>query len=238
VGVVYLLHDLTGAHFLPRKWLVGWHALIALIGITCTVKTSLPSRMALMYFREMKCPKCNAELQPQKDRGVAVEACPSCQGMWLTPAELDELENEAFADEANKGSLYVVSHETKLKCPVCSAALKRFNYRFFDLELDCCPEHGFWLDKDEDRRILQLITTDGRRGEKARKEVWDRGRLGAPYEPSAITELLRQAQRPFSSVRRPHSPRGATKCSGDVHACEFWRRPAANNLRLTRRDAR
>jgi hypothetical protein len=28
--------------------------------------------------------------------------------------------------------------------------MKRFNYRFFDLELDFCPEHGFWLDKDKD----------------------------------------------------------------------------------------
>jgi len=85
--------------------------------------------------------------------------------MWLTPAELDQLENEAFDNEANKGSLYVVSQETDLKCPVCSAALKRFDYRFFDLQLDCCPEHGFWLDKDEDNRILELM-----RGEEARVE--------------------------------------------------------------------
>ncbi|HEX7470607.1 MAG TPA: zf-TFIIB domain-containing protein [Verrucomicrobiae bacterium] len=113
----------------------------------------------------MKCPKCNVDLQTQNDRGVEVEACPSCQGMWLTPAGLDELENEAFNDEANKGSLYLVSHDTELKCPVCSSALKRFDYRFFDLQLDCCPEHGFWLDKDEDNQILELM-----RGEEARVE--------------------------------------------------------------------
>lgn len=94
-----------------------------------------------------------------------MEACPACQGMWLTPAELDELENEAFADEANKGSLYVISHETELKCPVCSAPLKRFDYRFFNLELDCCPDHGFWLDKGEDNQILELM-----RGEEKRLE--------------------------------------------------------------------
>jgi Zn-finger nucleic acid-binding protein len=113
----------------------------------------------------MKCPKCNVDLQTQNDRGVEVEACPKCQGMWLTPAELDELENEAFNNEANKGSLYLVSHETKLKCPVCAAPLKQFDYRFFDLQLDCCPDHGFWLDKDEDDQILELM-----RGEEARVE--------------------------------------------------------------------
>ena len=85
--------------------------------------------------------------------------------MWLTPAELDELENEAFDNEANKGSLYLVSQETELKCPVCSSTLKRFDYRFFDLQLDCCPEHGFWLDKDEDSQILELM-----RGEEERVE--------------------------------------------------------------------
>ena len=113
----------------------------------------------------MKCPKCNVDLQTQNDRGVEVEACPSCQGMWLTPAELDELENQVYDNEANKGSLYIVSEETELKCPVCSAALKRFDYRFFDLQLDCCPEHGFWLDKGKDNQILELM-----RGEEERVE--------------------------------------------------------------------
>lgn len=113
----------------------------------------------------MKCPKCQVNLQTQNDRGVEVEACPKCQGMWLTPTELDELENEAFNNEANKGSLYVVNRETEFKCPVCSAPLKQFDYRFFDLQLDCCPEHGFWLDKDQDNKILELM-----RGEEARVE--------------------------------------------------------------------
>jgi Zn-finger nucleic acid-binding protein len=94
-----------------------------------------------------------------------VEACPRCQGMWLTPAELDQLENEAFNQEANKGSLYLVSYQTEFECPVCSAPLKRFDYRFFDLQLDCCPEHGFWLDKGEDNQILELM-----RGEEERVE--------------------------------------------------------------------
>jgi Zn-finger nucleic acid-binding protein len=104
----------------------------------------------------MKCPKCNVDLVAQTDRGVEVQACPNCKGMWLTPAELDQLENEAFDNEANKGSLFLVTRRTELKCPVCSATLKRFDYRFFDLELDFCPDHGFWLDKDADARILEL----------------------------------------------------------------------------------
>ena len=137
----------------------------------------------------MKCPKCNLELQLQSDRGVDVEACPRCKGMWLTPAELDQLEDVAF-DEANKGSLFVVSKETQLKCPVCSAALRRFNYRFYDLELDCCPEHGYWLDKDEDNRILELMRDEERRLKRkfTAEDAWAK-HMNRLRSPSFFTKL-------------------------------------------------
>jgi Zn-finger nucleic acid-binding protein len=113
----------------------------------------------------MKCPKCNVDLKAQNDRGVQVESCPKCLGMWLTPSELDQLENEAFSNEDNKGSLGVTNYETEFKCPVCSASLKEFDYRFFDVPIECCPDHGYWLDKDEDNQILEIM-----RGEEARIE--------------------------------------------------------------------
>ena len=143
----------------------------------------------------MKCPKCNADLQTQSDRGVEVEACPKCKGMWLTPAELDELENEAFSNEANKGSLYVVSYETPFKCPVCAAPLKEFDYRFFDLQLECCPEHGFWLDKDEDDQILELMRVEEQRVERkfGTEDSWMKyvNHLRSPSFFSKVKDLFR-----------------------------------------------
>ena len=114
----------------------------------------------------MKCPHCNLDLQPHKDRGIDVEACPGCHGLWLSPAELDPLENEAFSDEEGKGSLYLVTQETVLKCPVCSSNLKQFDYRFFDLQIDFCPDHGFWLDKDQDNQILEIMKGEEKRLER------------------------------------------------------------------------
>jgi Zn-finger nucleic acid-binding protein len=36
--------------------------------------------------------------------------------------------------------------------------MKRFKYRLYDLEMDFCEDgHGFWLDADEDKRILELM---------------------------------------------------------------------------------
>ena len=138
----------------------------------------------------MKCPKCDVHLETQNNRGVEVEACPSCKGIWLIPAELDQLEDEAFNNDANKGSLFVVSRETQLKCPVCSAALKRFNYRFYDLELDCCPDHGFWLDKDEDNRILELMRGEEERVERkfGTEEAWA-SRMNHLRSPTFFSKL-------------------------------------------------
>jgi len=144
----------------------------------------------------MKCPKCNADLQRQNDRGVEVEACPKCKGMWLTPAELDQLENEAFSNEANKGSLYVTSYQTEFKCPVCSAPLKEFDYRFFDLQLECCSEHGFWLDKDEDNQILELMHGEEERVERklGTEDSWAKyiNHLRSPSFFSKVKDLFRR----------------------------------------------
>ncbi|MGC9260075.1 MAG: zf-TFIIB domain-containing protein [Phycisphaerae bacterium] len=56
----------------------------------------------------MKCPNCNIDLQPSNDRGVMVNVCPTCKGLWFTPAELDEFEDLAIDPEVKTGSLYVV----------------------------------------------------------------------------------------------------------------------------------
>src|SRR5689334_21845731 len=44
------------------------------------------------------------------------------------------------------------------KCPECNALLRRFRYRFYDLEMELCEnQHGYWLDDDEDTRVLELM---------------------------------------------------------------------------------
>jgi Zn-finger nucleic acid-binding protein len=38
--------------------------------------------------------------------------------------------------------------------------MKRFHYRFYDLELDYCPDHGYWLEPGEEKRVLELIKVE------------------------------------------------------------------------------
>jgi Zn-finger nucleic acid-binding protein len=110
----------------------------------------------------MKCPTCDVELAPTKRDKIEMEVCPSCQGMWLTPPELAELEDEVFDfGDDEKGSLMLGSSATTFKCPQCAAPMKSFQYRLYDLEMDFCEGgHGFWLTADEDKRVLELMKTE------------------------------------------------------------------------------
>lgn len=107
----------------------------------------------------MKCPDCNAELVQQKRDGVDMEVCPSCKGMWLTPQELTQLEDEVFDfGDDEKGSLMFEPQPSNRKCPQCGKAMKTFQYRLYDLEMDFCEDlHGYWLAADEDKRVLALM---------------------------------------------------------------------------------
>ena len=39
----------------------------------------------------MKCPKCGATLKPETIRGLEVDKCPECLGIWLDNGELQAL---------------------------------------------------------------------------------------------------------------------------------------------------
>ncbi|HEY1749786.1 MAG TPA: zf-TFIIB domain-containing protein [Caulobacteraceae bacterium] len=117
----------------------------------------------------MKCPQCGGELVDATREGVAVSCCQSCQGLWLTPQELDQLEDETY-DLGKKGSLVFNPEPSARACPVCAAKLQKFQYRDYELELELCPAaHGFWLDAGEDQRVIQLM----KREEKALKQKFN-----------------------------------------------------------------
>lgn len=107
----------------------------------------------------MKCPDCGVELSQGKRDGVEMEICSSCKGMWLTRQEMSQLEDEVFDfGDDEKGSLMLGSTPTTRKCPQCAKPLRRFEYRFYDLQIDYCEDlHGYWLEANEDKRVLELM---------------------------------------------------------------------------------
>jgi Zn-finger nucleic acid-binding protein len=107
----------------------------------------------------MKCPNCDGELALTKRDGVPMEMCPACKGMWLTRQELNQLEDKVFDfGDDEKGSLVFEPTQDSRKCPECGEPMKRFQYRLYDLDMDFCPAgHGYWLEADEDQRVLELM---------------------------------------------------------------------------------
>ena len=106
----------------------------------------------------MNCPRCDGELRNENYKGVEVDRCPNCEGMWLDYGELDQLEDTVFDKDEFKGSLKFRSFESELACPKCGGRMQLFNYRAYDLELDFCEQgHGTWLDAGEEKRVLELM---------------------------------------------------------------------------------
>ncbi|MFC1944351.1 zf-TFIIB domain-containing protein [Chloroflexota bacterium] len=106
----------------------------------------------------MKCPRCNGELTPEQYEGIEVDRCIVCKGMWLDYGELEMLEDTAFDENEEKGSLMYRSFQGDLLCPKCQRPMQFFSYRATNLELDFCDQqHGVWLDAGEDKRILKTM---------------------------------------------------------------------------------
>jgi Zn-finger nucleic acid-binding protein len=105
------------------------------------------------------CPRDATALKRGQEYGIEVDACSTCRGAWYDAGELARLEATVTQDEdQRKGMIEYAQRESTLSCPVCGAAMRAFNYRAYNLELDGCPhEHGFWLDAGEADRVRAVM---------------------------------------------------------------------------------
>ena len=122
----------------------------------------------------MDCPRCDASLEHKKLKGIEVDRCSECKGLWLDHPELDQLEDTVLDDDRLKGTMVYAVRPSDIVCPVCNGAMRTFNYRAYDLPIDECEaQHGFWLDENEEKRVLELMkqrTKDLKRSRNAEAE--------------------------------------------------------------------
>lgn len=55
----------------------------------------------------MKCPACNETLLMSDKKGVEIDYCPNCRGIWLDRGELEKIierSAEHYSDRGNYGS--------------------------------------------------------------------------------------------------------------------------------------
>jgi Zn-finger nucleic acid-binding protein len=143
----------------------------------------------------MKCPNCTADLTVGQRDGVDADYCADCQGLWLSPRELDALEDEVFdIGDDEKGLLVFSSISSARKCPQCGDGLRTFSYRLHDIHLDYCLQgHGYWLDANEDKRVLELMQAEEEAGLKRHRHAEaQRASLLRQMQTSAFARKLAQ----------------------------------------------
>ena len=107
----------------------------------------------------MQCPREGTELVVEREyHGIEVDRCPSCNGRWLDHEELDHLEATVpSTPEERRATVKYAERQSELACPRCGGTMTAFNYRAYNLELDACDEHGWWLDAGEEARVREIV---------------------------------------------------------------------------------
>ncbi len=145
----------------------------------------------------MNCPRCNGELRVEDYKGIEVDRCLECQGMWLDYGELEQLEEVVLDRDEIAGTTVFSPLKGELPCPKCGEAMQRFSYRAYSLELDFCQEgHGTWLDAGEEKRVMEAMEQRIKNlNRKAKAEgEWDDfiRKLGSPSFFSKVKGLFRK----------------------------------------------
>ena len=144
----------------------------------------------------MYCPRDGAELRTEGERGIEIDACPTCRGAWYDYDELAALESTVADEEQRLGMIEYAKHESQLQCPACDAPMHAFNYRAYNVELDACAEgHGWWLDAGESERVrgIMLERVAGLRRSAGAQKAWARAKgAGAPGVIDQIKALFRR----------------------------------------------
>ena len=104
----------------------------------------------------MNCPKCENELLASTAiRGVEVDRCSRCHGVWFDEEELSALINDqAVGNRMLKGSDSGIDRQPGI-CPRDGTQLLRvYSKRNRAVVLDRCSEcRGVWLDGGEFQRL-------------------------------------------------------------------------------------
>jgi len=112
----------------------------------------------------MNCPNDNENLEKVLFRGVEVDYCPRCLGIWFDKDELrlakdfrDEKINWVDVDLWRDKGNFSVSHSKK-HCPACRAVLVETKYDQSKTKIDFCKNcQGIWLDRGEFKQIINYL---------------------------------------------------------------------------------
>ncbi|MCA9714867.1 MAG: zf-TFIIB domain-containing protein [Myxococcales bacterium] len=155
----------------------------------------------------LRCPACGVAMTTDFDRGVELDRCLGCGGLWLDVGELDVVsaapatapvhnvaalrrEMQAHTVHMNQGP---VRYRT---CPRCGGVMNRRNFGTLSgVIIDECPRHGVFLDPEELEAIERFVELGGmelqRRGEAERRARLEERAAALESRHAAIAETAR-----------------------------------------------
>lgn len=117
---------------------------------------------------ERGCPRCEGELRIRSLGKTDVVECSRCAGIWLRPGSFDSMCRGA---EQKPESVFVTATVLKQRpaeedfryigCLTCGELMARRQFRHRStpsgVVVDCCRDHGIWLDHSELEKIVRFI---------------------------------------------------------------------------------
>jgi len=94
----------------------------------------------------MHCPACEHAMLILEYKGIELDHCPACGGVWLDARELGLL--LSGTPEPPGGLVLAGARPGQRRCPRCPRKLDVGRFPNSTVEADACPaRHGLWLDR-------------------------------------------------------------------------------------------
>jgi hypothetical protein len=112
------------------------------------------------------CPKCDEALFILEFKGIAVDYCHKCRGLWFDTGELELLLERTGADASDRLLKFQElqgkrPEGRKTLCPRCDRSLEEVEVKGDAggiVKVDRCPQgHGAWFDSDELQQMLGMF---------------------------------------------------------------------------------
>ena len=125
------------------------------------VAAAAPAPPAQGSPRTFPCPRCGGPVGETRAHDYSVFPCGACGGVWVDNVVSQRLVrayegNAVFAaEEASRFAVRPVDTRPAVACPACGMALQRVVAA--GIEIDACPQHGTWFDRDELPRVVRAF---------------------------------------------------------------------------------
>lgn len=96
----------------------------------------------------MQCPTCKQSMLILEYKGIELDHCTACGGVWLDAGELGLMLHGV--PEPPAGLALAGAQPGERRCPRCPRKMEVGRFPNSAVEVDSCPAlHGLWLDRGE-----------------------------------------------------------------------------------------